>query len=153
MKKKRAPVVYAGRAERFLAYLIDVILLIGAGELLARLMGGGTITLLANFLFQAFYYTHFTASHWQATPGQRITGLHVVRIDRKPLRIPDALERFLVFLFPILPLYVSFIPLDIVRVLCTWLVMVWFLPILFTEQRIGMHDRICGQRVVAGKKK
>ncbi len=142
---------YAGRAERFLAYLIDAILLLVPVILIVDVMGMAHVVILMSFLISLTYYTYFTASRWQATPGKRLLGLHVAHADGRAMGVRDALERYLAFVLPSLPLNASFIPENIAQSLVLGLSVLWFSPILFTEERIGLHDRLCGTRVLAGR--
>lgn len=147
----RAYPPYAGRLERLFAYLIDTVLLALPGALLVSLLKDNPITILGVFFISLAYYTHFTASPWQATPGKRLLGLYVIRTDRRRLTTRDAVERFLAFILPSLPIYTSFIPANQSPILVFWLTIFWFSPILFTPERVGMHDRLCTTRVVVGK--
>ncbi|MBX9726879.1 MAG: RDD family protein [Rickettsiales bacterium] len=97
------------------------------------------------------YYTYFTASRWQATPGKRLLSIYVVRTDNRALTPRDALERFLGFILPSLPIYSSIMLQQQAAMLVFWLTLFWFAPILFTPERIGFHDRLCRTRVVVGK--
>ncbi len=148
---QRQTQAYAGRLERFLAYLIDAIILLVPSMLLVGLMGAVSSVTLASFLINLVYYTYFTASHWQATPGKRLLGIYVARADRQPLSQRDALERFLAFILPTLPLYTSLLAENTAPMIVVWLSVVWFSPILFTVERMGLHDRLCNTRVMMGK--
>ena len=142
---------YAGRPERFLAYLIDTIFLLIAAAILTTIIGKEAYAIPITFLTSLAYYTHFLASRWQATPGKRMLNIYVARLDRQPLTKRDALERFLAYSLPSLPMYASFIPEGTSSILAVWLSVFWFFPILVTPERIGMHDRICRTRVLTGK--
>ena len=143
--------IYAGRLERLFAYLIDSIILVLPGMLLVGLLGESGILTAITFAISMFYYTYFTASNWQATPGKRLLGMYVARCDRQPLTLRDAVERFLAFCLPSLPIYASVIPENVAPMIVFWLSLAWFCPILFTPERIGMHDRLCRTRVLVGK--
>ncbi len=143
--------MYAGRLERVFANLIDSLILIIPSGLVGALLDDTGLTTLATFLLSLGYYTHFTASSWQATPGKRILGIHVVRTDQRALTQRDAVERFLAFSIPSLPLYTSLLTMEQAPMLVFWLSLIWFAPILFTAERIGTHDRLCGTRVMVGK--
>lgn len=165
----RKKLTYAGRLERLLAYLIDTIILAIASLPLVALfpsedtndiisgpndiMSENPLVTLSVFLMTLAYYTYFTASDWQATPGKRILSLYVVRTNRRKLTPRDALERFLAFIIPTLPFYASFIPERVAAVLATWLVLFWFAPIVFSIERTGYHDTLCRTRVVVGRAK
>lgn len=148
---KQTTPIYAGRAERFFAYLIDTIILAVPGALVVSLLKGAEVAIIGVFLISLAYYTYFTASAWQATLGKRMLNLYVARADKKALTPRDALERFLAFILPTLPVYTSFIPEKHAPVLVFWLTMVWFSPILFRPDRTGLHDRLCNTHVLVGK--
>ena len=143
--------IYAGRPERLLAYLIDKLVLFFTAQLLMMLAGVGILAVFLIFLSQIFYHLYFTAGNWQATPAQRLLGIHVAHADggRAPLR--DVMERVLVFIMPELPLYTSLLVTDDKITLATALFFLWFAPILFTAQRTGLHDYLSTTRVVVGK--
>lgn len=147
----RTALPYAGRLERLFANLLDSILLILPSALLVTLLSHDGLATLLSFMISIGYYTYFTASRWQATPGKRVLGIHVVRLDGRPLTARDALERVLAYSIPSLPMYASFISPQLVPLMVFWLSLLWFTPILFTHERIGYHDRLCKTRVVTGK--
>ncbi len=147
----RTSYIYAGRLERLLAYLIDTILVIVPSMFISGLLGGAPIAMLASFLFFLAYYTFFTASRWQATPGKRLLNMYVMRTDNRLLRPRDTLERFLAFILPSLPIYLSFIPANLAPGMSLSFNIVWFASILYTEERVGMHDKLCHTRVLIGK--
>ena len=148
----RVTIIYAGRLERLLAYLIDVfILLVSTILIAATFNGSATAVIITFFCCLVTYYTYFTSSTWQATPGKRLMNIYVARTDHKSLNQSDALERFLALILPILPLFTSFIPENVTPLLVFWLTIFWFAPILFTNERIGYHDRLCKTRVLVGK--
>lgn len=156
----RTSLIYAGRGERFLAYLLDMLFILVPVRLAAELfISTGTngepivapVFFVVMFLINAAYYTYFTASRWQATPGKRLLGMYVIRTDHQRLGLSNALERFLAFTLPFMPVYVSFIPSDVAKMLAMMLVIYWFLPILYTPQRVGVHDRLCRTRVLIGR--
>lgn len=143
--------IYAGRPERFLAYLIDTIILLLAAAMLTTIAGKESYAIPITFLTGMAYYTHFTASRWQATPGKRMLGIYIARTDHRALTRRDALERFLAYSLPSLPMYASFVPEQTSSILAVWLSVFWFFPIIVTPERIGMHDRLCRTRVLNGK--
>lgn len=143
---------YAGRLERLFANLLDTVFLILPNGLLVAAIGDQGLASMVTFLVILGYYVYFTASPWQATPGKRLLGIYVVRTDGRLLTPRDALERFLAYSIPSLPLYSSFLSPGLLSVLVIGLSLFWFVPILFTEERIGYHDRLCGTRVVAGRR-
>lgn len=142
---------YAGRPERLLANLLDTIILLIPSAFVVGILKGSDISVVGVFACNLAYYTYFTAGAWQATPGKRLLGIYVARTDHRALTSRDALERYLAFVMPVLPLYVSFLPQNILFSIVFWLSLFWFTPILFTPERIGYHDRLCKTRVLAGK--
>lgn len=145
--------IYAGRLERLLANLIDTLILIVPSLLFAKIGGQhSAIAMLGAFAFNLGYYTYFTAGAWQATPGKRMLGLYVIRRDGGRLHERDAATRFLAYIMPSLPLYASFIPESVSPTVTVWLSLVWFTPVLYRPDRAGVHDLLCGTRVVKGKR-
>jgi len=151
---------YGGRLERLFANLLDTLILLLPNGMIISLMsqvdGAGTpvlnpASLLVLFLCNTAYYTAFTSSGWQGTPGKRMLGIYVIRTDGHRLTQRDALERYLAFILPSLPLYASFISPNLSQFLVVVLSLIWFAPILYTPNRTGIHDQICGTRVVCGR--
>lgn len=147
----RQSLTYAGRLERLLANLLDSIILVVPAGLAAGLLQGSNLAIAATFFCSLSYYTYFTASAWQATPGKRLLGIYVIRTDGQRFTKRDALERFLAYIIPSLPLYTSVVSEQIAPVICFWLSLFWYAPILFTDERVGYHDRLCSTRVFLGK--
>ena len=143
--------IYAGRLERLLAYLIDTIILVVPAMYFASLLHGDPIVTPLCFIASLAYYSYFTASRWQATPGKRLLGIYIIRTDNRMLNLRDGAERFLAFILPSLPMYTSFIPPDMAPGVSLALSIAWFASILYTEERMGMHDRICHTRVLIGR--
>jgi len=143
--------IYAGRLDRLFANLIDTFIVLVPSSLCASILGGGPITLLAAFLCNAGYYTLFNSSAWQATPGKRLMKIYIVRVNGQKLGQAQALERFLAFILPSLPVHLSFLSENSGMLLVFWLSIFWFSPILFRDDRAGIHDRICDTRVMIGR--
>lgn len=148
---KKPSYILAGRLERLFANLIDTLILLVPHALLISLFGETGGVLVAGFLINLGYFTWFTASTWQASPGQRVLNMYVVHLDRTPLDLRDAFERFLAYTMPVLPMYATFIDPEIAPALTVWLTGIWFGPILLRESRMGIHDQLCRTQVVAGK--
>lgn len=145
---------FAGFWIRFGAYLIDSIIIgVVMGVLFAIVIGmvagmmnsassddqGTAIGLatvffyLVEFVVIGTYFTAFTASKWQATPGKRLVGIYVVRADGQRVGAGLAFGRWLSYFISSLIFYVGFFMIG------------------FTDQKQGLHDMICGTRVVFGK--
>lgn len=154
--------------DRLLAWIIDQL---GAslctGFILALLITFGLVelrgtpeepvldqsALLVKFLCFTTYHLLSTSGRWQSTPGQRLAGVHIIRTNGRTITKSLALERYLAFVMPFLPLYAGFLPEKTAGILVIWLCIFWFTPILYAREKQGMHDRICLTRVVAGKTK
>lgn len=146
--------ILATRTERFLAFFIDsAALIVVSGFVLGVLGGNEALGLPVLFLCAGAYYTWFTGGDSQGTPGKRLTGLYVRKTDRRPLTRRDALERFLAFSIPFLPVLSQMLEQHLAANISFWLAIFWFSPILFTEERVGYHDRLCRTRVMKGKAK
>lgn len=139
----------APRLERFLAFMIDNFLLRIAAEILIAVGGiHSALAMVGVFACVTVYNVLTVASSWQATPGQYFLKMKVARLDGKPMRERDALERYLAFTLPFLPMYLSIAPIEVLSMATSWLLLAWFLPILLRPDRCGVHDVICGTVVV-----
>lgn len=141
----------AGRLERFLAYLLDSLLAFVGISIVIAPLDTPSAAMAAAFLCQLAYSVMFTSSGWQATPGQRLLSIRIVRNDGRRLDRADALQRFLAYIMPTLPMHASFIDPQLAPMLTVWLSGIWFAPILLREERTGIHDMLCGTRVVVGR--
>lgn len=142
---------FAGFWIRFAAYIIDAVFVqVGAyalGMLVGLVMAQAVIMseqsmeltnvqVIAGLVGLAWafgYYLVSQASSWQATPGKRILGLRVVREDGQRVGVGLALGRYLAYIVSGLILGIG------------------FLMIGWTDQKKGLHDMICGTRVVYGR--
>lgn len=155
-----ASVQYAGFWIRLLAYIIDVIVL----EFFAAIAGGivgvvvvvsgvvgklqplatgepippGYIVLfwiagLVGLAVTIGYNVSFNSGAWQATPGKRLLGLHLITLTGEPVGPWLAFARWAGYILDGLTLYIG------------------FLMIGWTREKTGLHDIICGTRVVYGK--
>jgi uncharacterized RDD family membrane protein YckC len=150
-RTSEGPRVYATFWKRLAAYGLDAVILAICGFMLALVI---TIFAVASsgaeaaketieqhdLLFNGigalvgiFYYVHFLSSPQQATPGKRIMGIYVIRKDGARLSPLFALGRYLAAALSALPLGFG------------------FLMILWTKDRQGLHDMLCGTYVVEGK--
>ncbi len=126
--------------ERVLSWLIDMIVLILPRAALVAVVGDGGPGLMATFLCDLLYFSWLTSSPWQASVGQRLLSIHVVHDNGRPLSKQAAVERFLAFILPFLPVYASFLPQNIGAYVLLWLVALWFIPIIASPARLGLHD-------------
>jgi uncharacterized RDD family membrane protein YckC len=146
---------FAGFWIRVAAYLIDTVVqyivifvvavVIGIIIGLAAVRTGGgqtskpadslitTVVILAELAIFLGYQAIFVSSSWQATPGKRLCGIHIVRVDGRRIGVGLAIGRHLATLLSALPFYIGFM-------MAGW-----------TDQKKALHDLICGTRVVYGK--
>lgn len=133
-----------GFGRRFVAYLIDLILLsviglglgvgfVGAVRAWAEARAASTsVILLAQcltVLIPVAYFVVFWATTGQ-TPGKMAMGIKVISTDGSPLSWGKALLRYLGYIISGLVLYIGFI---------------W---VAFDAKRQGWHDKIAGTYVV-----
>lgn len=144
---------YASRIDRFMAYMIDNAIMLAITWLMIQIGGAQSLfALLGALACQLAYVIISTASSWQATPGQRLLGIYVARLDGQNLTERDALERFLAYIIPSLPINLSIAPMEVLSMASMWLAAAWFTPILWREDRRGVHDVLCNTMVMAGKR-
>ncbi len=144
MRSHGAPVLYAGFWIRFFAYFVDSVLLsiisLAALFLLAAGVGMGAgdaffnVVSLASFLLSLLYFPLFNASAWQATPGKRLLGIHLMRVDGQDVSFLRAIGRHLA------------------GILSALIFMIGYLMIGLTREKTGLHDLIAGTRVIHGRK-
>lgn len=142
----------AGRGERILARLIDELCIYPFLAIIlnfSQLDNG--LQILATFLVSLAYHVGFVGSSWQATPGKRLLSIYIAHTDGRPLSHRDALQRFLGWMLPFLPVYSSLFSEQIAMILVLWLALFWFMPIFTTPLRMGLHDRLCHTLVMVGK--
>jgi uncharacterized RDD family membrane protein YckC len=150
-------VQYAGFWVRLLAYIIDVIVLelfslaigavLGIVLALAGVLGkieppAGSAPLphsfvalfwIIGFALTIGYNVYFNAGTWQATPGKRLLGLYIITVTGEPVSPWLAFGRWLAYILDGLTLYIG------------------FMMIGWTREKTGLHDIVCGTRVVYGK--
>jgi uncharacterized RDD family membrane protein YckC len=141
---QQAPVMYAGFWIRVVAYLVDSFLLwlfsfivtlmigLGAGAGGSDVFGG--IAMLGLFLVSLLYFPIFNASVWQATPGKRLLGIHLMRVDGQDVSFLRSLGRYFA------------------QILSALFFMIGYIMVGLTREKTGLHDLIAGTRVVHGRK-
>jgi uncharacterized RDD family membrane protein YckC len=144
---------YAGFWRRFVAYLIDFIILaivqgpLGAfSGVLGALTGGFTedtesagavmavaglqcLVSLVSLAISLAYYIGFWAWRGQ-TPGKMAMGVKIVRTDGSPITVGTALLRYMGYIVSTLILFIGFI------------------MIAFDSRKQGLHDKIANTYVV-----
>ncbi|GAB3731475.1 hypothetical protein GCM10028794_07720 [Silanimonas algicola] len=82
------------------------------------------------FIMRWAYFTFFTSSAWQGTPGKRAVGIKVVDLDGGKLGTGRAMSRWFAAALSYLTLYVG------------------FLMAAFTDRKMALHDMVASTRVV-----
>jgi uncharacterized RDD family membrane protein YckC len=150
-------VSYAGFWIRLLAYIIDVVVLeffaiavgiiVGIGLAVAGVLGkveppaNGhpfphafvALFWLVGLVVTIGYNVYFNGGSWQATPGKRILGLHLITTTGEPVSGWLAFGRWAAYALDGLTLYIG------------------FMMIGWTREKTALHDIICATRVVYGK--
>jgi uncharacterized RDD family membrane protein YckC len=134
-------VEYAGLGIRFLAYLLDVLILLLPILFLDKLVFGidnpGTDYLakssFMNFLIWGFYYAFTESSDKQATFGKRILNLKVINEKGYALTFKQAYWHFTLQIVSVLPLGFG----------------IW--AIATEKKKQGWHDMIIGSYVIVSK--
>lgn len=87
-----------------------------------------------ELLVVVVYYTIFPASGWQATPGKRLLGIHLITADGGRITVLRAFARFWAV------------------ILSGALLAIGYLMVAFTDEKTGLHDLICNTRVIHGRR-
>lgn len=82
------------------------------------------------FIMRWAYYTFFTSSAWQATPGKRAVGIKVVDLEGRRLSTGRATGRWFAAALSYLTFYIG------------------FLMAAFTDRKQALHDLVASTRVV-----
>lgn len=129
--------IYAGFWLRLVAYIIDMIVLMGAGFVLGiflfiiapDLAGELESQEVWGFILIGMawiYYASMESSSKQATLGKMALGLKVTDLDKKPISFGKATGRFFG------------------KILSRMLLGMGFFMIAFTEKKQGLHDLLAG---------
>ncbi len=121
--------VYAGFWIRFLAYIIDGVILAVINFVLALVVGGGAgATALQIAVGPVYVIGFWTAAG--ATPGKMALGLRIITDDGQPIGLGRSIVRYLGYIVSAIILLIG------------------FLMIAFTREKRGLHDFIAGTVVV-----
>ena len=158
----------AGRSDRAMAFLVDLLIIFGAQIviwlLLVLAMFGGdagelalAVVLLLSFVIRTGYFTYFEMAWRGATPGKRLAGVRVVNRRGGPLR-PDAviarnlMREVEVFLPLSLMLSVGGGGTDWTALLAlAWVGVLTLMP-LFNRDVLRVGDMVAGTWVIAVSK-
>jgi uncharacterized RDD family membrane protein YckC len=120
---------YAGFWTRFVAFIIDGLILGVIGGVLLVAVGDAAVRSLVDFLIGVVYFVGFWTLEG-ATPGKMAVGHRILTKDGGDLGLGRALLRYL-------GLYVSALVL-----------LIGFIMIAFNKEKRGLHDYIAGTIVV-----
>lgn len=125
-------IIYAGFWERFLAALIDGLILIIPNYLLQYVIGdvsGSLLSILVNWI----YYASMESGNSQATFGKKAMGLKVQSVTGEPLNFGQATGRFF-------GRYLSMI-----------ILFIGYLMMLWDDRKQTLHDKMAGAVVIKNK--
>lgn len=109
----------ASLIKRFLASLIDIVILLVQAILLSFILSNRWNQLVIQLVLVALYFATFEGSSWHATPGKKVFALMIEKRDGQPLCFGRALFRWSC---PII-----FYPLSIILIGAILLGITWFL--------------------------
>ena len=121
--------VYGGFWRRFLAWVLDSIL-IGILSTLVSILIGNSSAAAGSVGLHFLYSSLLISSKWQATLGMRGLGMKVVDYEGQPVDFPKAAIRYAASLLSVITLGFG------------------FLMIAFTDRKQALHDKIAGTLVV-----
>lgn len=130
MKKERSSnsVKYAGFWVRFLAFILDSILIGAVATILSQ--GNNAIQSSISLAIGWLYFAFMESSVKQATLGKMVLGLKVTDMDGKKISFARATGR-----------YFS-------KILSMIILLIGFIMIAFTEKKQGLHDKIAETLVI-----
>ena len=120
---------YAGFWIRFVAFILDAILLGAIGSIVAggpRNQMAGVVSLAVGWL----YYAFMESSSYQATLGKLALSLKVTDLNGKKIGFGKATGRYFA------------------KFLSAVILLIGFIMVAFSEKKQGLHDRIAGTLVV-----
>jgi uncharacterized RDD family membrane protein YckC len=121
-------VQYAGFWERFVAVILDAIILsLATGTVMTATFGTGVVLgFFAPWLYEAF----MMSSEWQATVGKRVMSIIVTDLDGKPISFARATGR------------------HFAKYISVFLLGIGFIVAAFTEKKQALHDMIAETLVI-----
>ena len=140
---------YAGFWMRFLAYLVDSLLMsavffplgIGVGLAIAASGGDGNSPLLplarlsingVSIAAGWLYYALLESSSWQGTVGKKLLGVRVTDLNGNRISFGRATGRYFA------------------KILSGMICFIGFFMVAFTERKQGLHDMLAGTLVLTG---
>lgn len=131
---------YAGFTKRFIANLIDFILVALAGWAIGLIFGVNIFkeswgVKWFNNILTMIYFIVMEAGRNNATLGKQIVGLKVVTTNGAPITLQDALVR------------------NLCKIISAAILMIGFIMVAFSVKKQGLHDMIAGTLVIEDKSK
>jgi|LauGreSBDMM110SN_4_FD.fasta_scaffold188913_2 uncharacterized RDD family membrane protein YckC len=122
---------YAGFWIRFVALVIDCIIIVPLNNYILSCIGDGSILriLVPNMIWWA-YTAGLTSSNLQATLGKKILGLKVVDLNGNRISFGQATGRFFA------------------SILSGLILGIGYLMVAFNAKKQGLHDQIAGTFVI-----
>jgi len=120
------PMNYAGFWIRFVAYLIDLVVVTIPGMLI---ISAGLPSLL-NLILGLAYFIYFPSSEYMATPGKMALGLIITDEHGNRIGAGTAAVRYIGYIINAITVGIGFIMIG------------------FTEKKRGLHDMIASTQVV-----
>lgn len=140
---------YGGFWIRFVAYIIDTIVLIIVGSILGIVFGVGAMGMnvdpveplgagywaynLASLLIGIGYFAGMESSSWQATLGKKAVGLVVTDANGQRISLLRGIGRYFA------------------KILSALILLIGFIMVAFTERKQGLHDMIASTLVLKGE--
>ncbi len=121
--------VCAGFVDRFIAVLIDALILLIPNVIFSLLIGGAIGSLL-SFLLGAGYVVYFWSSTGQ-TPGKKMMSLKVVKADGGAILSPgEAIVRYICQIISAIPIALGYL---------------W---VIWDPKHEAWHDKLAGTKVI-----
>lgn len=119
-----------GFGERFVAYIVDMVIGIVVSVFIGLIFGGTALQMIVGLAYGIAYYVGFWTTTG-ATPGKMLMGLQVVgRETGQVIDVGTAILRYIGYIVSVIPLFLGFF---------------W---IIWDENNEGWHDKIAGTRVI-----
>jgi uncharacterized RDD family membrane protein YckC len=120
----------ASLGTRFIALIIDGIVLAIIYWLLATLTGRVELGSIASFVVGVIYQWYFLTTQNGQTPGKKIMGIRVVKVNGAPLTAADVIIRYIGY-------YIN-----------TAIILLGWIWAIFDADKQGWHDKLAGTYVV-----
>ena len=143
---------YAGFWIRFVAYIIDAIVLTLIKSVIGMVVGFGLTAMvnpdpnlvslnsgayamynIVSLAIGVAYFAGLESSSWQATLGKKALGLIVVDETGSRISIARAIGRYFA------------------KILSAIILLIGFIMVAFTERKQGLHDLICKTLIIRGE--